>query len=315
MSNTLSATGTTVIFAALVSAMAFGQARAEVVENAYFVNPLPQFPAWRLIGDCMAERAEELDIDLTETGPTDGTLNTNVMIQQIQQGISNEVDALITFPASDGFVPQLEQAAAADIIVGTLYGAGYTASASQTNVGADFGQIGQIMVEALGGREGDQNVGLLVQGPSGPGNEFEEGFRAAAGNAENVNVIAVAYTEDNPAKALDQSNALLAANPDINVIASHMGTATQGASATIKSRGMVGDVVVLANGAAGGGQEGLEDGTVYRIMMQDLCNAGAQILQGVVDLGEDKEVPAQIDVGIRMFSADEVQEYLDQGWQ
>ncbi|MDB3935592.1 sugar ABC transporter substrate-binding protein [Granulosicoccus sp.] len=315
MSNTLSATGTTVIFAALVSAMAFGQARAEVVENAYFVNPLPQFPAWRLIGDCMAERAEELDIDLTETGPTDGTLNTNMMIQQIQQGISNEVDALITFPASDGFVPQLEQAAAADIIVGTLYGAGYTASASQTNVGADFGQIGQIMVEALGGREGDQNVGLLVQGPSGPGNEFEEGFRAAAGNAENVNVIAVAYTEDNPAKALDQSNALLAANPDINVIASHMGTATQGASATIKSRGMVGDVVVLANGAAGGGQEGLEDGTVYRIMMQDLCNAGAQILQGVVDLGEDKEVPAQIDVGIRMFSADEVQEYLDQGWQ
>ena len=315
MSNTLRATGTTVIFAALASAMSLGQARAEVVENAYFVNPLPQFPAWRLIGDCMADRAEELDIDLTETGPTDGTLNTNVMIQQIQQGISNEVDALITFPASDGFVPQLEQAAAADIIVGTLYGAGYTASASQTNVGADFGQIGQIMVEALEGREGDQNVGLLVQGPSGPGNEFEEGFRAAAGNAENVNVIAVAYTEDNPAKALDQSNALLAANPDINVIASHMGTATQGASATIKSRGMVGDVVVLANGAAGGGQEGLEDGTVYRIMMQDLCNAGAQILQGVVDLGEGKEVPAQIDVGIRMFSADEVQEFLDQGWQ
>ena len=314
MSNTLKTTGTTVLLA-LVSTISLGQARADAVQDAYFVNPLPQFPAWRLIGDCMADRAKELDVNLTETGPTDGTLNTNVMIQQIQQGISNEVDALITFPASDGFVPQLEQAAAADIIVGTLYGAGYTASASQTNVGADFGQIGQIMVEALEEREGDQNVGLLVQGPSGPGNEFEEGFRAAAEDADNVNVIAVAYTEDNPAKALDQSNALLAANSEINAIASHMGTATQGASATIKSRGMVGDVVVLANGAAGGGQEGLEDGTVYRIMMQDLCNAGAQILQGVVDLGQDKEVPAQIDVGIRMFSAGEVQEYLDLGWQ
>ena len=314
MSNTLKTSGATVLLA-LVSTISVGQARADAVQDAYFVNPLPQFPAWRLIGDCMADRAKELDVNLTETGPTDGTLNTNVMIQQIQQGISNEVDALITFPASDGFVPQLEQAAAADIIVGTLYGAGYTASASQTNVGADFGQIGQIMVEALEGREGDQNVGLLVQGPSGPGNEFEEGFRAAAEAAENVNVIAVAYTEDNPAKALDQSNALLAANPEINAIASHMGTATQGASATIKSRGMVGEVVVLANGAAGGGQEGLEDGTVYRIMMQDLCNAGAQILQGVVDLGQDKEVPAQIDVGIRMFSAGEVQEYLDLGWQ
>ena len=315
MSNLFRTSRPAASLAALVLTMSFGQARAEVVEEAYFVNPLPQFPAWRLIGDCMAERAEELDVNLTETGPTDGTLNTNVMIQQIQQAISNDVDALITFPASDGFVPQLEQAATADIIVGTLYGAGYTASASQTNVGADFGQIGQIMVEALGGREGDQNVGLLVQGPSGPGNEFELGFRAAADIVDNVNVIAVAYTEDNPSKALDQSNALLAANPEINVIASHMGTATQGAAATIKSRGLTGDVVILANGAAGGGQEGLEEGTVYKIMMQDLCNAGAQILQGVVELGEGKQVPTQIDVGIRMFSADEVQEFLDKGWQ
>ena len=315
MNNTFRITGTTALAAVLVSTISLGQAQAAEIETAYFVNPLPQFPAWRLIGDCMADKAEELDVTLTETGPTDGTLNTNVMIQQIQQGISNEVDALITFPASDGFVPQLEQAAAADIIVGTLYGADYTASASQTNVGADFGKIGEIMVEALKGREGDQNVGLLVQGPTGAGKAFEEGFRAAAEGSDAISVIAVSFTEDNAAKSLDQTNALLAANPEINVIASHMGSATQGVSATIKSRNKVGDVIMLANGAAGGGQEGLEDGTVYRIMMQDLCNAGAQILQGVVDLGEGKEVPAQIDVGIRMFGADEVEEYLDQGWQ
>ncbi len=305
----------TVLAAAMLAGSTLTPASADPVETVYFVNPLPQYPAWRLIGDCMADRAEDLGVQLTETGPTDGTTNTNVMMQQIQQGMSNNVDALIAFPATDGFVPLLEQVGEAGIIVGTLYGAGYTASASQTNVGANFGEIGEIMVETLKEREGEQKVGLLTFGPSGPGEEFESGFRAAAEDADNVEVVATAYTEDNPANALDQANALLAANPEINVIASHMGTATQGTSSAIKQRGLQGQVVMLANGAAGGGQEGLEDGTVYRIMMQDLCNAGAQILQGVVDLGDGKQVPSQLDVGIRMFAADEVQAYLDEGWQ
>ena len=301
--------------AVLLTTTALSNAAAEPVESIYFVNPLPQFPAWRLIGDCMATEADRLGVELTETGPTDGTLNTNVMMQQVQQGVSNQVDAIVTFPASDGFVPLLEQASTAGILVGTLYGSGFTASVSDVNVGANFATVGEIMVETLVEREGPQNVGLMVQGPSGAAKEYEEAFVAAAEAADNVTVVATVFTEDNASKALDQANALLTAHPEINVIASHMGTATQGTVAAITSRGRQGEVVMLANGAAGGGQEGLGDGTVYRIMMQDLCSAGTQIVDGLVKIGNGEEVPAQLDVGIRMFEADGLQQFLDDGWQ
>lgn len=290
-------------------------AYAEPLKSVLFVNPLPQYPAWRLIGDCVAKAAEAYGIPATESGPTDGTLNTTVMMQQVQQGIANNVGAIITFPATEGFVPLLQQAREAGISVGTLYGAGGTEAGSQVNVGANFAQVGQIMVQAIAEREGPQHVGLMVQGPSGAAKAFADAFAAEAAATDNVTIVAVVNTNDDASKALDQANALLTAHPEINVIASHMGTATQGATAAIKAKGLEGKVVMVANGAAGGGSEGLAEGTVYKIMMQDMCGAGTQIVDALVKISEGETVPQQLDVGIQMFGSEGVEDYLAEGWQ
>ena len=123
------------------------------------------------------------------------------------------------------------------------------------------------------------------------------------------------YTGDDANKAVDQANALLIAHPEINVIASHMGTATQGATSAIKAKDLVGKVVMVGNGAAGGGREGLDDGTVYKILMQDMCNAGTAIVDALVKINDGETVPNQVDVGIQMFGKDGLQDYLDKGWQ
>lgn len=305
----------TAVTALAMATTAFGPAYSAPLSSILFVNPLPQYPAWRLIGDCIADAAKAANVPFTESGPTDGTLNATQMIQQIQQGIANNNGAIITFPATDGFTPVLQQARDAGIKVGTLYGAGGTESGSDVNVGANFTLVGQIFAEALAEREGDQNVGLMIQGPTGAGKAFEDGFRAAAANTPNVKVVAVVNTNDDASKALDQANALLTAHPVINVIASHMGTATQGATAAIKAKDLVGKVVFLANGPAGGGREGLADGTVHKLMMQDLCNAGTQIVDALVKINDGETVPANLDVGVKMFAEEGIQDYLDKGWQ
>jgi ABC-type sugar transport system substrate-binding protein len=290
-------------------------AYAAPIKSILFVNPLPQYPAWRLIGDCVAKEAKANNIPETESGPTDGTLNTTVMMQQVQQGIANNAGAIITFPATDGFVPLLQQARDAGISVGTLYGAGGTASGSQVNVGANFATVGQIMVKAIAERPGPQNVGLMIQGPTGAGKAFSDAFTAEAAKTSNVKIIATVNTGDDANKSLDQANALLIAHPEINVIASHMGTATQGAAAAIKAKDLIGKVVMVANGAAGGGTEGLDDGTVYKIMMQDMCGAGTQIVDALVKIGNGQTVPEQLDVGVQMFGKDGIKDYLAKGWQ
>jgi ABC-type sugar transport system substrate-binding protein len=280
-----------------------------------FVNPLPKYPAWRLIGDCVADRAKALGINVTESGPTGGTLDATVMIQQIQQGIANNVGAILTFPATTGFIPILQQARKKAIEVGTFYGAAGTEAGSNVNVGANFAEVGEIFAQSIAEREGEQHVGLMAQGPTGAAKAFVDGFTAAAAKTKNVTVSAVVYTNDDASKALDQGNALLSAHPEINVIASHMGTATQGATAAIKAKKLAGKVVFVANGAAGGGSQGLDDGTVYKLMMQNLCAAGSSMVDAIAKISAGEQVPQQIDVGVRMFGKGEVQEFESKGWQ
>ncbi|MDQ0474094.1 sugar ABC transporter substrate-binding protein [Labrys wisconsinensis] len=302
----------------MLAGIAMGPAPAATaagLSSILFVNPLPKYPAWRLIGDCLASRAKELEIPVTESGPTGGALDATVMIQQIQQGIANKVGAIATFPATNGFVPVLQQAGKAGIRVGTFYGAAGTESGSGVNIGANFERVGEIFAEAIARRPGPQKVGLMAQGPSGAAKAFVDAFTAAAAKTANVTVTAVVYTNDDASKALDQASTLLTAHPDVNVIASHMGTATQGAVAAIKSKGLVGKVVFVANGIAGGGEQGLKDGTVYTLMLQDLCTAGSSMADSLAALALGKPVPAQIDVGVRMFGADDYKDYLAKGWQ
>lgn len=288
---------------------------APPVKSILFVNPLPKYPAWRLIGDCVAQRAKKLGIPETETGSTTGALDQNAMLEQIEQGIADRYGAILTFPATSGFAPLLQQAHKRGILVGTFWGSAGTQSGSNVNVGANFAQVGAIFVEAIAGRPGEQHVGLVVGGPTGAGKAFVDGFKAAAAKTKNITVEAVVFDNEDASKALDLTNALLAAHPDINVIASHTGTATQGATAAIKSRGLVGKVVFVANGTAGGGLHGLDDGTVYKLMLQDLCGAGDEMVDAIAKIAAGEPVPPQIDVGIQMFGKSQVAPYLAKGWQ
>src|SRR5215475_8870014 len=93
------------------------------LSSLLFVNPLPNYPQWKLIGQCMSAEAKTLGVPYTETGPT-GVLNPVQMVQEVQTGIANKAGAIVTFPASLAFGPVLQQAHQAGIITGTMYGGG-----------------------------------------------------------------------------------------------------------------------------------------------------------------------------------------------
>jgi ABC-type sugar transport system substrate-binding protein len=204
------------------------------LKSILFVNPLPKYPQWEVIANCLAARAKTLGIPETETGPV-GTLNPTTMIQEIQQGIANKVGAIVTFPASQGFIPLLAQARKAGIITGTMYG-GAGSATGQFNTGTDWTALGKSFVAALAGRRGPQHVALLVQAPTGVGLAFADGFKAAAAATKNVTVATVGYTNDDPTTALQVASDILTAHPEVNVIASNLGTATTPTVSVIESK-------------------------------------------------------------------------------
>jgi len=283
------------------------------LSSIQFVNPLPNYPAWRKIGDCMKDAAKQRGVALKESGPTGSALDATTMVQQVQQAISNKVGAIITFPASDGFGPVLKQANSKGIVTGTLYATGPVAKSSDVNVGPDWGELGSTVIDAISKVPGKHVVGLVAQADTGLGKSWLDGVKAAAKKTDNVTISGEVYTGDDAAKALPQVNALLTAHPDITDIATHMGTTTPGAVAAIKAQKLKGKTFLVAGGHDNGGTEAIEDGTARLMLLQDVCSVGKDIANDVIDVSEGKK-PTALTTKVVVVPKDEVKGYLDKGW-
>lgn len=283
-----------------------------------FVNPLPNYPSWRAIGDCLADEAEAQGVDFTETGPTGSAMDPTTMISQIQGAIANKKSAIMTLSASDAFGPLLKQAQEAGITTVTFYGDGTEDSGADINVGVDWTELGKLYVDAIESLPGDKRVGLMTSADTGIGKLWMDGVKSAAEGLDDFTIVGEVYTGDDSSKALAQANALLTAHPDVNVITTNMGTATAGTLSALEAKGLTGKVSFLGNGPDNGGKEALAAGAEYRILMQDLCSAAQASLDATVEAlkngDEPGGEPAQIAMGFIMASNDEYADLIAKNW-
>jgi ribose transport system substrate-binding protein len=289
-------------------------------KSLLFVNPLPKNPQWASAGKCMADQAKVRGLSFTQSGPTGSGLDTTTMIQQIQQGIANKKSAIITFPASNGFSPVLQQAQKAGIVTLSILGTGQAGSGEDFNIGLNWTKIGNLFVDAASKRSGQQNVGLIEDSPTGAGKDFTNGVNAAAAKTKNVKVVGTVYSGDDPSKALAQTTDLLTAHPEINVIMTHQGTATPGAIAAIKAKGKTGKVIFIGNGPANGGSQALDSGTAYAMLFQDLCGASKIEVNAIADRLEGKtkkngDTPVVLSgLPAALATKDTYKSYVAKGW-
>lgn len=283
------------------------------LSSIQFVNPLPNYPAWKTTGQCMADAADKRGVKFSQSGPTGSAIDVTTMTQQLQQAISSKAGAIITLQASDGFTPILKQAQAKGIVTGTFYGPGGADSGADVNAGPDWSNIGEQVIGGIAKLPGKHVVGLVAASDTGLGKLWLEGIKAAAAKTDNVTIVGEVYTADDAAKALPQVNALLTAHPDITDIATHMGTTTPGAVAAIKAQNRKGTTSIVVVGHDNGGSEAVKDGYAQSMLMQDVCGLGKDMINSVVDVAEGKTA-ATVPVGVAVIGADQIQSYLDKGW-
>jgi ABC-type sugar transport system substrate-binding protein len=283
------------------------------LSSIQFVNPLPNYPTWKTMGSCIQDEAKKRGVPFKQSGPTGSAMDATAMVQLVQQAISNKVGAIVTFPAGDGFAQVLKQAQAKGIVTGTIYGPEGADTGADVNAGPDWNVIGETSINGIAKIPGDHVVGLVAAADTGLGKSWLDGVKAAAAKTDNVKIVGAVYTGDDSAKALPQVNALLTAHPEITDIVTHMGTTTPGAVAAIKAKKREGKTFLSAVGIDNGGKEGLEDGTVSQIFLQDICALGTDMADGVVDKAEGKE-PKAIPIKVAVAGKDDLQSYLDKGW-
>ncbi|MCW2784360.1 MAG: ribose transporter, periplasmic binding protein [Marmoricola sp.] len=278
-----------------------------------FVSPLPSFPTFKTLGDCMKKEADKRGASFTVSGPTGQAPDPTTMIAQIQQATVAKKGAIVTVPLSPGFAPVLQQAQKKGIHTVTLLGTGGKGSGADLNLGYDWNAIGQQYVDAISKLPGQQNLGLVAAATTGTGKQWIDGVTAAAAKTSNVKIVGTVYTGDDATKALPEVNALLAAHPDVNMIATHMGTVTPGAVAAIKAKNLTGKVNLLVNGSDNGGTQALSDGIAKLMFVQDVCGSATKGIDAIMDLAAHKKVPA-ISFGTAVIEQPQVTSYLSKGW-
>lgn len=314
-------------FVALAGAIAFGLAATACssgpssasgttkLKSILFVNPLPNYPGWKDIGQCMGAEAKTLGIPYSQTGPTGGSLDTTYMLSAMQQGIADKVGAIITFPVSGPqFTPVLAQAKKAGILTATLYGGGST-TVQNVDAGVNYVAAATAAVQIIAQRPGPQRVGIIVATPTPPSTTWSGAFTAAAKKTTNVSVVTVQYDQGNATNDVDIAANMMTAHPTLNMFATNEGAATPGITSAIKSAGKIGKVSLTANNAANGGIQAVENGSAYTTMLENGCGGGKALISALAGIKQGKKEPTEIGVPLKFVTKSDYKPYIAQGWQ
>jgi ABC-type sugar transport system substrate-binding protein len=284
------------------------------LETVTFINPLPDYPAWRVIGDCMKEEAEKRGLTYSESGPTGGSVDTQYMVDRFQQAIANDIDAIVTFPLTvEQFDPLFLEARNAGIYSVTVEG-GQTSN-HDVNAGTSFVDFGELAAETVGALDEPQVVGFIVAAQTGPDQIFVDTFTeyVEAHPELEVTVADVRYDGADPTKSADLATAMLTAHPEINHIVTNEGIASVYVS-VLEQKGLKGKVLITGNSIYGGSLEGMEAGYVYSFLLQDMCGIGEAAIDGLIAYHEDPEnAPRDIATGIAFATAETVDELTADG--
>jgi ABC-type sugar transport system substrate-binding protein len=288
-SNSTSTTASGASSASASAAAAVGKP----IKSLLFVNPLPDYPAWKTIGACMQQEAAKDGVAFAQAGPTGDNTDTTQMINEIQQGIAEKVGAIVTFPVSaPQFDPLFAQARRAGIYVATVEGDQTTGQ--NVNAGTSFVQFGQLAAKTVAGKPGHQYVAFLTGEPTAPDGTFVKAFIAAAKQYPNITIGTTRYDGGDPTQTVDLATEMMTGDPKLNMFVTNEGADTPGIIAAIKQKGEVGKVFLTTNSIYSGSVPGMKAGIVYSFLLQNMCAIGRAPVDALVKISKGQPVPANI---------------------
>lgn len=236
--------------------------------------------------------------------------------KDIQDLVSRGIDVLIVNPVNeDGPSAGIEVCNKANIPVITVdknVKAGNAAWVGRDN--KEMGrQVGERLVELLGGSEAANGTILEIQGTAGSTTMMNrrDGFHEAIEKAPGLKIVESSYCDFDRSKAIPATQDLLQANKDVVAIYGHNDDMAMGASQVVKEQGF-NDVLVC-------GVDGLMESVLAVKSGQYACTAsndpvllGQTAVDTAIDLMNGRQVEAFVDAGTIIIDSTNVDEYEDE---
>jgi ribose transport system substrate-binding protein len=273
---------------------------------------------WQSVQAGSLAAGQKYAVEILWNGPPQETEYAR-QIQIVDSMINRRVAGIVLSP-TDGkaLVASVDRAMAEGIPV-TIFDSGIDTENYVSFVATDNVAAGHLAAQTLSSLLPDGGPIALVR--HAPGSQStskrEEGFHAAvAATYESFEIVNEQYCMSDRARALAVSEDMLTAHPELVALFCSSEAATVGASQALRARGLAGKVKLVGFDASPSLQEGLREGVIDALIVQDPFFMGYRGVETILEKLRGETPDKRIDSPARaVFKADletpEVQRLLN----
>lgn len=251
--------------------------------------------------------AKEGNAEIRWQGPEKET-QVDKQISIIEDMINSKVSAIVMAACDENaLIGVLEKAVKAGIPVVTI-DSGVKSELPVTFVATDnvagAKAATKELIRLIGG-EGE--VGLIPFVAGAATSEMRvQGFNEALAESPNVKLAATNYSQSDAATAMNVTQDMMTANPNLKGIFAANEPGVVGAAQAIKAAGKAGQVKVVGFDSSDEEIAALNEGAVQALAVQNPFQMGYQGVKAALDTLNKKEVAKRIDTGITVVTKDNI---------
>lgn len=273
---------------------------------------------WLTVKAGAEQAGKEEGVQILWKGPAE---ETDVEGQQriLEDFINQKVDAIVMAACdADGMVPVVKRAMDAGIPVITI-DSGVNSDLPLSFVATDnvaaAAKAAEVLCELVG-RKGKVGMIPFIKGAASS-EQREQGFREGIKKCPGVTLGPVLYSQSQVERAMQVTEDMLTANPDLVGIFAANEPGAVGAATVLEQRKLAGKVKLVAFDAAQPEIEALKRGTIQALIVQNPFKMGYEGVKLAVQAikGDRPSIPKRVDTGVTVVTKEnletpEVQELL-----
>lgn len=260
---------------------------------------------------------KDLGVEITWVGPekeTEVVKQINLIEDQIGAGVNAIVMAACD---QDALVDVIKKALDKGIPVVTI-DSGVNSDLPHSFIATDNVAGAQAAARELAkliGEEGDVGLIPFVKG-AGTSEQREEGFKKGIAEFPNIKIADVQYSQSDVIKAMNVTEDMLTAHPDLKGIFAANEPAAVGVVQALEAAGKAGQVKLVAFDAGDDEVAALKKGTIQALIVQNPFRMGYEGVKTALNVINGKQVEKRIDTGVTVvtmenFDTPDVQKLLN----
>ena len=252
--------------------------------------------------------AEEAGARIVWQGPAKET-EIAKQINIVQDMVNRGVDGIVLAACDENALIQtVQQAMNAGIPVVTM-DSGIKEDLAVSFVATDNVAGARAAADTLAGMIGESGtVGMIPFVKGAATSELrEQGFKEGVAAYPNITLGPVLYSDSDVAKAMNATNDMLTANPELKGIFATNEPGAIGAAQALKTAGRAGDVKLVAFDAAEEEVNALKEGAIQALIVQNPYKMGYESVKAVLATIAGQSVDKIIDTGVTVVTLENLE--------